>query len=189
MVRGVVDAHCRQGPAGRRVLASNLRNFVNFSVESAMPLLAANRTFIDLAPARPSGLNSLGVPLQESSVVKKGKLHEFTQALAGGKIGRRFQNLRVTAIRTAEGGLESTKLFVEFEVFGDDNLPLAANSGFDAVLYAGSQPLLALAPGSVFLPYACFWYENRFVFDLPAGIFDEADRLEFIAKPDQVRSI
>ena len=154
-----------------------------------MPTLTENKTSIDLAITKPTGLNDLGVPLLETTRVKKGKLHEFTQALEDGKLGRRFQNLRVTAIKTVEGGIESAKMFVQFEVFGDDNVPEAANSGFEAALYAGPEGLLELTPGSMFLPYAHFWYDNRFVFDVTAEVFDRTDRFEFIAKPDQVRSI
>ena len=154
-----------------------------------MSALAENKTFIDVAIAKPTGLNDLGAPLLESSMVKKGKLHEFTQDLEDGRVGRRFQNLRVTAVKTVEGGIASAKIFVQFEVFGDDNVPEAANSGFEIALYAGPEGLLELTPASMFLPYARFWYDNRFVFDVTAEVFDRTDRFEFIAKPDQVRSI
>lgn len=154
-----------------------------------MPDLVESKTFIDLAIAKPTGLNDLGVPLLETAVVKKGKLHEFTQPLADGKVGRMFQNLRVTAIKTTEGGTESAKVFVSLEAFGDSNVPTAANSGFGIRLYAGPENLQELAPDSMFLPYANFWYDNRFAFDVPNAVFDQADRLEFIAKPDQVRMI
>ena len=46
-----------------------------------------------------------------------------------------------------------------------------------------------LASSSLFLPYANFWYLNRFVFDVPAAELAQADRFEFIAKPEEVRSI
>jgi len=156
--------------------------------------LVENKTSINLAVAKPIGLNELGVPLLPTSVVKKGKLQEFTQPLEGGKVGRRFQNLRVTAIKTTEGDIESAKLFVQFEAFGDDNVPssvttMVANSGCAVTLYAGSEQLLELVPGSVFLPYARFWYENHFVFDIGTAVFDQVDRIDFIAKADQVRVI
>jgi hypothetical protein len=157
--------------------------------ESVVPDLIESKTFVDLPVAKPTGLNDLGVPLLETTVVKKGKLHEFTQPQADGKVGRMFQNVRVTGIKTTEGGGESAKIFVSMEAFGDNNVPKAANSGFGIKLYAGADGLLELSPGSLFLPYANFWYENRFVFDVPSEVFDKADRLEFIAKPDQVRVI
>lgn len=54
---------------------------------------------------------------------------------------------------------------------------------------AGSESLLELSFVSMFLPYANFWYDNRFAFDVPNEVFDQTDRLEFIARPDQVRAI
>lgn len=151
-------------------------------------LLECN-TFIDLSITKPTGLNDLGVPLLDSTVVKKGKLHEFSQPMTDGKAGRMFQNLRITGIKTIEGGVEVAKIFVSFEVFGDSNAPLAANSGIGIRLYAGSESLLDLKPGSMFLPFANFWYDNRFAFDVPCGIFDRTSLLEFIAMPDQIRAI
>ena len=99
-----------------------------------MPTLVENRTPIKVALAKPTGLNELGVPLLASTAVKKGKLQEFAQVIEGGQIGRRFQNLRITAVKTSEGTLESAKLFVQFEAFGDDNVPIADNSGFAVML-------------------------------------------------------
>lgn len=154
-----------------------------------MPELIESKTMFDLAVAKPTGLNDLGVPLLQTTVVKKGKLHEFSQPRRDGKAGRIFQNVRVTGIKTTEGGAESVKLFVSLEAFGDGNAPEAANSGFALKLHAGTESLLELSAGSLFLPYANFWYDNRFVFDLPAAVFDQADRIEFIARPDQVRAI
>jgi len=55
--------------------------------------------------------------------------------------------------------------------------------------FAGSQQLASLSSSSLFLPYANFWYPNRFVFEVPVADFDQADRLEFIAKPEEVRTI
>ena len=152
-------------------------------------MLLENKTYIDLAIAKPTGLNDLGVPILGSTVVKKGKLHEFSQPMADGKVGRMFQNLRITAIKTIEGGTEAAKIFVSLEAFGDSNIPKAANSGFGIRLYAGTESMLELAPDSMFLPYANFWYDNRFAFDIPCAVFDRTDRLEFIAKPDQVLAI
>ena len=151
--------------------------------------LLENKTFIELVVAKPTGLNDLGVPLQESSVVKKGKLHEFSQQLADGKAGRMYQNLRVTAIKTSEGGIESAKVFISIEAFGDNNVPVKTNSGFAIKLYDGTESLQELSSGSLFLPYANFWYDNRFVFDVSNDVFDRVDRLEFIARQDQVRAI
>lgn len=154
-----------------------------------MPILTENKTFIEVAMSKPTGLNDLGAPLLPSTIVKKGRLREFAQPLEDGRVGRRFQNLRIMAIKTMEGGLESAKIFIQFEVFGDDNVPEAANSGFAATLYAGPESLLELTPGSMYLPYAHFWYDNSFVFDVSADVFDRCDRLEFIARPEQVRII
>lgn len=152
-----------------------------------MPMLVESKTPIKLAPAKSNGLNELGVPVLPSTAVKKGKLQEFAQLLEGGQVGRRFQNLRVSAVKTTEGGVESAKLFVQFEVFGDDNVPLAEGSGFQAGLYGGGDRLLELPPAKVYLPYARFWYENQFVFEINAAVFDRVDQLEFVANADQVR--
>lgn len=154
-----------------------------------MPELLESKIFIDLAIAKPTGLNELGVPLLNSTVVKKGKLHEFSQPVSDGKVGRMFQNLRVTAIKTHEGGIELAKLFISFEVFGDSNVPVADNSGIGIRLYADTDSLLELTPGSMYLPFANFWYDNRFTFDVTCEVFDRIDRVEFNARPDQVRAI
>jgi hypothetical protein len=158
-------------------------------LENAVPVLTENKMLIEMAIAKPTGLNDLGAPLLENTIVKKGKLREFSQSLEDGRIGRRFQNLRVTAIRTMQGAIESAKIFIQFEVFGDDNVPEAANSGFAARLYAGPECLLELTPDTMFLPYARFWYDNSFVFDVSADVYDRIDHFEFIARPDQVRII
>lgn len=154
-----------------------------------MPSLQEIRTVVTLAPAKPAGLADLGVPLADTTVVKKGRVHEFAQVLADGKIGRRFQDLRVIGINTAEGAVPSAKVFVQFEVFGDSTAAPTNGAGFDAVLYAGDQQLASLSSSSLFLPYGNFWYPNRFVFEVPVADFDRADRLEFIAKPEEVRTI
>jgi len=156
-----------------------------------VPALAENTTHIELAIAKPKGLSltQLGVPLQEGTVIKKGALHEFIQLLEDGKVGRRFQNIRITGVKTREGGSESAKVFVQFEVFGDDNVPMAANSGFGVSLCTGAESLLELPPSSAFLPYAGTWYENQYVYDVPTTFFDQCDRLQFTTKADQVRMI
>lgn len=154
-----------------------------------MPSLQETRAIVTLAPAKPTGLADLGVPLDDDALVKKGRVHEFPQLLTDGKIGRRFQDLRIIAIKTAEGGVVSAKIFVQFEVFGDNTAAPAHGVGFEAVLFAGAQQLVSLSSSGLFLPYANFWYPNRFVFDVPVADFDQADRLEFIAKPEEVRSL
>lgn len=154
-----------------------------------MPSLQEIRTGVALALAKPTGLADLGVPLIDSTVVKKGRAHEFAQLLADGKIGRRFQDLRVIAISTVEAAVPSAKLFVQFEVFGDNTAAPTNGIGFDAILFAGSQQLASLSSTSLFLPYANFWYPNHYVFEVPTAAFDQADRFEFIAKSEEVRSI
>ena len=154
-----------------------------------MPSLQEIRTVVTLAPAKPAGLADLGVPLADTTVVKKGRAHEFAQVLTDGKIGRRFQDLRVIGINTVEATVPSAKLFVQFEVFGDNTAAPTSGVGFEAVLHAGTEQLASLSSSSLFLPYGNFWYPNRFVFEVPTADFDRADRLEFIAKPEEVRSI
>lgn len=153
-----------------------------------MPALQETRVSVTLAVAKPTGLDDLGAPLGDASVVKKGRAHEYAQLLADGAIGRRFQDLRVIGIKTVEAGVPSAQFFIQFEVFGDNTAAPKNGAGFDAVLFAGSRPLARLASGALFLPYANFWYPNRFVFDVPIADFDQADRLEFIAKPEEVRT-
>ena len=154
-----------------------------------MPALLELRTDMALAPAKPVGLADLGAPLDDETAVKKGRVHEFDQLLADGRIGRRFQDLRVIGIKTAEAAMPSAKLFIQFEVFGDNTAAPTNGAGFDAVLYAGAKQLAALSSPSLFLPYGNFWYPNRFVFEVPVADFDHADRLEFIAKPEEVRAL
>ncbi len=153
-----------------------------------MPLLQETRAVVTLALAKPAGLDDLGPPLADTTVVKKGRVHEYLQLLTDGKIGRRFQDLRVVGIKTVEAGVPSVKLFVQFEVFSDNTAAATNGVGFEAALFAGSQQLASLSSSSLFLPYANFWYPNRFVFDVPMADFDRADRLEFIAKPEEVRT-
>jgi len=156
-----------------------------------VPTLAENTTYIDLAIAKPKGLSltQLGVPLLEGTVIKKGTLPEFIQLFEDGRAGRRFQNIRLTAVKTREGDRESARLIVQFEVFGDENVPLAANSGFGITLCAGTDNLAELPPTSAFLPYAGTWYENQYVYDTTTQIFDQCDRLRFTLRADQVRLI
>jgi hypothetical protein len=155
--------------------------------EQILPTLQETRVVLTLAPAKPTGLAELGVPSVDEAIVKKGRVHEFPQLLTDGKIGRRFQDLRVVGIKTVEGGILSAKLFVQFEVFGDNTAAPTNGVGFEAVLFAGAQQLGSLSSASLFIPYANFWYPNRFVFEAPIAVCDQADRLEFIAKPEEVR--
>lgn len=161
------------------------------TTERIVPTLAENTTFVELKSAKTTGLGmaQLGIPVQDSTQVKKGKLHEFIQLTHDGKPGRRYQNIRVTGVKTAEGGIDAAKVFFQFEVFGDDNVPEAANAGFNVALFAGDTCLLSLPVSSLFLPYGRAWYENQFVYDVPLEAFDKADRLQLIVKADQVRMI
>ena len=154
-----------------------------------MPALLLSAVPIELKPAKTNGLADLGVPLTDDTVVKKGKLAEFEQLQDNGKVGRRFQNIRVTAVKTSEGGEVSSKLMVVFEVFGDDNAPVAGNQGVAATLCAGDKPLLELPLGTLFMPYACCWYENRFSADISNELFDQFDRLSFVTRADEVRAL
>jgi hypothetical protein len=157
--------------------------------ELILPSLQETRAVVTLAPAKPAGLADLGAPLADAAVVKKGRVHEYLQLLTDGDIGRRFQDIRVIGIKTVEAGVPSAKLFVQFEVFGDNTAAPTNGVGFEAVLFAGAQQLTSLSSSSLFLPYANFWYPNRFVFDVPMADFDQADRLEFIAKAEEVRIV
>jgi hypothetical protein len=154
-----------------------------------MPALLLSSVPIELKPAKTNGLADLGVPLVDGTVVKKGKLTEFMQPQDSGKVGRRFQNLRITAVKTVEGGVESAKLIVVFEAFGDDNVPVVGNQGVAASLSAGGKTLLELPLGPLFLPYACAWYENRFSADISNEVFDQIDSFSFVAKADEVRAL
>lgn len=154
-----------------------------------MPALQETRTVVNLAPAKPSGLADLGVPVADTTSVKKGRVHEFAQLLADGKIGRRFQDLRVIAINTVEGSAPTAKVFVQFEVFGDNTAAPTNGIGFDAVLAAGDKQLASFSSSSLFLPYGNYWYPNRFVFEVPVTDFEGADRLEFIAKSEDIRAL
>ncbi len=88
--------------------------------EPILPSLQEARANVTLAPAKPTGLADLGAPLDDATTVKKGRAHEFPQLLTDGAIGRRFQDLRVIGIKTPEADVTTAKVFVQFEVFGDD---------------------------------------------------------------------
>ncbi|WP_245267495.1 hypothetical protein [Methylosinus sp. LW3] len=167
--------------------------FVGSNVENhkepTLPVLQETRTVVTLAPAKPTGLADLGVPLDDASQVKKGRAHEFQQLLTDGAIGRRFQDLRVIGIKTSEGGVTSAKFVVQFEIFGDNTVGPTNGVGVEVVLFAGTEPLASLSFGNLFLPYANFWYPNRFLLEAAAADFDRADRLEFIVKPEEVRAV
>jgi len=154
-----------------------------------VPVLQETRVAVILKPAKPVGLDALGAPVVDDSTVKKGRVDEFLQPLADGKIGRRFQGLKIIGIQTVEAGTPSAKLFFDFEVFGDNTAAPTNGVGFDAAIFAGEHQLATLSSSSLFLPYANFWYANRFVFDLPIADFHQADRLEFIVKPEEVRAV
>ncbi|WP_238120756.1 MULTISPECIES: hypothetical protein [unclassified Xanthobacter] len=154
-----------------------------------MPVLQETRVSVALAPAKPVGLADLGVPLDDATVVKKGRVHEFHQLLAEGAIGRRFQDLKVIAIKTTEAGLAGAKVFVQFEAFGDNTAAVGPAGTFEATFFAGERVLATVASSDLFLPYASFWYANRFVFALPLADFDAADRMAFIATPAEVRIV
>jgi hypothetical protein len=140
-----------------------------------MPALLLSNVPVDLKPAKTNGLADLGVPLQEGTLVKKGKVGEFAQLQDNGKVGRRFQNIKVTAVKTSEGGEVSSRIIVTFEAFGDDNAPVAGNQGVAVVLAQGDKPLREAPLGTLFLPYACAWYENRFALEISNELFDQLD--------------
>lgn len=156
-----------------------------------MPALVENTVSIELKTAKSTGLSitQLGVPVSESTSVKKGKLHELIQLLDDGRPGRRFQNIRITGVKTCEGGVESAKLFVQLEAFGDDNVPVANNSGFAVAPSETAKPLQALPVTTLFLPYARYWFESQSVFEIPLDVFDRMDSLNFTVLADQVRMI
>jgi hypothetical protein len=154
-----------------------------------LPSLQETRAVVTLASAKPTGLADLGVPLDDATLVKKGRAHEFPQLLTDGVLGRRFQDLRVIAIKTAEAGVASAKFFLQFEVFGDNTSAPTNGVGFEVALFAGAEQVASFSSGSLFLPYANFWYPNRFVFEIPAADFDRVERLEFIAKAEEVRAV
>jgi len=154
-----------------------------------MPTLTESTVYIDLAPGKAKGLSltQLGVPISEGTQIKKGRLNEFLQLMEDESVGRRFQNIRATVVKAAEGGEISVKLFLQFEVFGDDNTPVRGNSGIAPVLMAGDAAVLELPACNAFLPYAGSWYENQFVYDMPTDLFGRITRVQMTAQPDEVR--
>lgn len=154
-----------------------------------MPALQETRAAVTLAPAKPTGLADLGAPLVDGTMVKKGRVHEFQQLLADGQIGRRFQDLRVVAVKTVEGDVASAKFFVQFEAFGDNTMAPTNGAGFEAALFDGARPLASFTSSALFIPYAGCWYPNCFVFETPIEVFDLANRLDFIARPEDVRLV
>lgn len=151
-------------------------------------LLPATFTF-DLKPAKTNGLADLGVPLNDSTEVKKGKLAEAMQLLEGDKIGRRFQNLRATLVKATEGGLAGAKLLLSFEAFGDDTAPLEAPPGVSVLLQTGDQVLVEQVLGALYLPYAVCWYDNHFAVNVPLDAFAAADRVSVLVAADEVRVV
>lgn len=153
-----------------------------------MSNLVKTNGFVELAVSKPTGLNDLGVPVVEGTVVKKGKLPEMTQKLDDDKVGRMYQNIRAFAIKTKEGDLEVSQLFVLFEVFSDDCTSVGTNSGVEFGLYNDQQLLTTLQQSPIFVPYARCWYDNRYVYNISNEVFDALTRVDFVAKPDEMRA-
>lgn len=151
-----------------------------------MDVLEEGRVSVTLSPGKPTGLGELGIPSGEGTRVLRGKAQEFAQSLAGGGVGRMFQNIRVIAARAPVGGMPVGKLFVLLEVFGDNTVPQGAGNGIALGLNAGDQHLMNLPPSLLFMPYPNCWYDNRFVFDLPDDLFDQLDRVDLIAGTETV---
>ncbi|WP_434131877.1 hypothetical protein [Methylocaldum sp. GT1BB] len=152
-----------------------------------MASLVKHIASIELAPAKTMGLNDLGVPIDETTQVKKGKLQEFLQTLDTDAVARRYQNVRFTAVKTTEAGRLFSKLFIQFEVFGDDWSSRCDNTGVDYVLYRGDKVLHHIHQGRIFLPYCRSWYENQYEHTIPNGVFDEVTRIEFVANADEMQ--
>jgi len=57
------------------------------------------------------------------------------------------------------------------------------------VLAQGDKPLREAPLGTLFLPYACAWYENRFALEISNELFDQLDRVSFVARADEVRAL
>ncbi|BBA36188.1 uncharacterized protein sS8_4258 [Methylocaldum marinum] len=152
-----------------------------------MAALTKHIASIDLASAKPTGLNALGVPVDETTQVKKGKLQEFLQTLDTGAVARRYQNIRITAVKTTEGGRQFSKLFVQFEVFGDDWSSVGDNTGVAYALYQGDKVLHEIQQGRVFLPYCRNWYENQYEHTIPNEVFEAITRIEFVANADEMQ--
>lgn len=154
-----------------------------------MPILQAASFRIDLKTAKAQGLADLGVPLNNDTEVKKGKLSEAMQLMDGDKIGRRFQNLRAILVKASEGGVMDARLILSVELFGDDNAPLAQPAAIRAHLLAGSQVLNELTLGTPFMPYASCWYENRFAAQIPLDAYPLADAVQLLVGEEDVRVI
>jgi hypothetical protein len=154
-----------------------------------MPALTAATFTIALKPAKTHGLADLGVPIDEATEVKKGKLSEAMQMLEGDKIGRRYQNLRATLVKASEGGQPGAKLVVAFEVFGDDNAPVSLPAAVAARLLSGEQVLAELPLGVPFMPYASYWYENHFAANVALDAYAAADGLQVVVAVEDVRSV
>lgn len=152
-----------------------------------MPALIETTAPIELAPAKTSGLNNLGVPIDTSTQVKKGKRQEFLQTLDTGAIARRYQNIRAILVKTTETDRVFSKLIVQFEVFGDDWRSVGENAGVDFALCQGDEVLHTIPQGKLFLPYCRSWYENQFEHTIPDAVFDLATHLAFIAKADEMQ--
>jgi len=153
--------------------------------------LKEDTTCIDLAPGKAKGLSlkSLGIPLSDETRIKKGQLNEFLQPLDDDAVGRRYQNIRATLVETPEGGQKSVKLFLQFEVFGDDNVPLESERGLKPALLASGTAVAELPESPCFLPYAGSWYDNQFVFDLDPAVFDQASAVQLTALGASVRRL
>lgn len=151
-----------------------------------MAPLEEGRISIALRTGKPTGLGDLGIPSGEDTRIMKGQGHEFAQMLAVGGVGRMFQNIRLIAVWTPLGDATIVKLFVILEVFGDNTLPQGPECGLTLRLYAGAQHLMDLPKTPLFLPYPNCWYDNRFVFDLPADVFEALDHVELIVGADTV---
>lgn len=154
-----------------------------------MPALNAATFTIDLKPAKTNGMADLGVPIDETTEVKKGKLSEAMQMLDGDQIGRRYQNLRATLIKASEGGQAGAKLVLAFEVFGDNNTPLDLPLAVEARLLAGEQLLAKLALGVPYMPYASCWYENHFAASVALEAYAAADRVQVLTATEEVRAV
>ncbi|ANJ66298.1 hypothetical protein A9404_01910 [Halothiobacillus diazotrophicus] len=151
-----------------------------------MATLEEGRISIALRTGKPTGLGDLGIPPGEETRIMKGQGHEFVQTLAGGGVGRMFQNIRVIAVWAPLGDAPVVKLFVILEVFGDNTLSQGPECGLTLRLYAGAQHLMDLPTTSLFLPYPNCWYDNRFAFDLPVDVFEALDHVALIVGADTV---
>lgn len=151
-----------------------------------MSVLQETRVKIAVAVAKKSGLAELGAPIDETTLVKKGRAHEFFQNLDSGAIGRRFQDLKIIAVQTVEAGASLARLFVTFEAFGDSTAAPVNGVGFKASFSAGDKLLGEVSSSSLFLPFANFWYPQRFVFALTAEEFAALDGFEFVAQSEEV---